>query len=41
VTEGIDVSDSLVKVPLLPGGDGSRSKPAAPITINKVTIETT
>lgn len=41
VTEGMDVVDSMVKVPLLPGGDGARSKPADPITINKVTIETT
>ncbi len=38
VTDGMDVVDSMVKVPLLPGGDGARSKPAEPITINKVTV---
>jgi cyclophilin family peptidyl-prolyl cis-trans isomerase len=38
VTEGIDVVDSMVQVPLLPGGDGARSKPADAITINKVTV---
>jgi cyclophilin family peptidyl-prolyl cis-trans isomerase len=38
VTEGIEVVESMVAVPLLPGGDGARSKPADAITINKVTI---
>ncbi len=38
VNDGIEVVDSMVAVPLLPGGDGARSKPASPITINKVTI---
>jgi len=27
-----------VQVPLLPGGDGARSKPQDAITINKVTV---
>jgi len=38
VTEGMDVVESMVNVPLLPGGDGARSKPAEPITINRVTV---
>jgi cyclophilin family peptidyl-prolyl cis-trans isomerase len=38
VTEGIEVVDSMVAVPLLPGGEGARSKPADAITINKVTV---
>lgn len=36
VTDGMDVVDSMLQGPFLPG-----DRPATPITINKVTIETT
>jgi cyclophilin family peptidyl-prolyl cis-trans isomerase len=38
VTDGIDVVESMARVPLLPGGDGARSRPQTPITISKVTV---
>lgn len=38
VTEGMEVVERMTQVPLLPGGDGMRSKPQTPITINNVTI---
>jgi cyclophilin family peptidyl-prolyl cis-trans isomerase len=41
VTDGMDVVEGMARVPLLPGGDGARSRPQTPITINKVTVEST
>jgi cyclophilin family peptidyl-prolyl cis-trans isomerase len=38
VTDGMDVVSGMARVPLLPGGDGARSRPQTPITITKVTV---